>query len=115
MRMGTESHQQPETRFGLREGHKFPVRMSVRQSPSSPSTMVHGVSKDLTQTGMRVRVSGKVVIGARCRVQFVHCAGRVIPENVGATVRNAKRVNDREFEVGVQFDGPIHIKQPGKI
>jgi len=91
------------------------VRLSVRQAPSSPPTTVHGVSKNLTQTGMRVRVSGKVVIGARCRVQFIHCAGRVIPELVRATVRNSKRINDTEYEIGVQFDGPIHIKQPGKL
>lgn len=113
--MGTESRRQPETRFGLREGHKFPVRMSVRQAPSSPLTTVHGVSRNLTRTGMRVRVSGRVVIGARCRVQFIQCSGRVIPELVGATVRNAKRVNGREFEIGIQFDAPIRIKQPGKI
>jgi len=78
---------------------------------------VHGVSKNLTTTGMRVRVSGKVVIGARCQVQFTQNGGRVIPELVSATVRNARRMegSSNEFEIGIQFDAPVQIKQPGQL
>ena len=78
---------------------------------------VHGVSKNLTTTGMRIRVSGKVIIGARCQVQFVQSGGRVIPEIVSATVRNAKRLEGsaNEFEIGIQFDAPIQLKQPGQL
>jgi len=105
-----------EDRVGLRVGYKFPVRLDVQQ-PGAPRMTVHGVSQNLTPKGMRIRVSKKVVIGARCQVVFLHAGGRVIPAVVGATVRNSKKSTTAtgEFEIGVQFDLPVEIKQPGKL
>lgn len=78
---------------------------------------VHGVSRNLTPTGMRIRVSRKVIVGARCNVTFLQALGRIIPEVVGGTVRNAARIAgaDGEFDVGIEFDRPVTIKQPGKL
>ena len=106
-----------EGRVGLREGHKFPVRLLVRQARSSGWMTVHGVSKNLTPEGMRIRVSTKVFVGARCQITFLHAGGRVIPERLTGTVRNLKDspTSSGVFEIGVQFDRPVRIKQPGKL
>ena len=106
-----------EGRINLREGHRYQVRMTVRQVDSAPTMTVHGVSKNLTPTGMGVRVSGKVIVGARCKVAFLHAFGRVIPEVIDGTVRNSRRIVDSngEFDLGIEFDRPVAIKQPGKL
>ncbi len=117
MRMANTTRGRPEARLGLREGHRFPVRLTVQEGPAGLLTRIHGVSKDLTSGGMRVRISGQIPVGTRCRAQFAQCGGRVIPEVVDGTVRNAQPVNGsgREFEIGIQFDTPVRIKQPGKL
>ena len=106
-----------EGRVGLREGHKFPVRLLVQQVPSSQWMTVHGVSKNVTPEGMRIRVSKKVIVGARCQITFLQAGGRVIPERLTATVRNLKDspTSTGEFEIGVQFDCLVRIKQPGEL
>lgn len=117
MRMANTTGRQPEARLGLREGHKFPVRLAVQHGPAGLPQRIHGVSKDLTPEGVGVRISTPLAAGTRCRVQFMQAGGRVIPEIVDGTVRNVRPVNGsgREFEIGVQFDAPIRIKQPGKL
>ena len=112
----SQTSQGPEGRGALREGHRYPVRLIV-DCVSSPSKTVHGVSKNLTNNGMRVRASGKILVGTRCRVMFLQAQGRVIPCEVKATVRNLARISsaDREFDIGVEFDRPVQIKQPGKL
>lgn len=106
-----------ERRGGLREGHKFPVRLLVRQAPSSQWTTVQGVSKNVTPEGMRICVSKKIIVGTRCEITFLEAGGRVIPEQLTATVRNSKDspTATGEFEIGVQFDCLVQIKQPGKL
>lgn len=106
-----------EGRITLREGHRYQVRMTVRQVDSTPPMTVHGVSKNLTSTGMRIRVSRKVIVGARCSVAFLQACGRIIPEVIGGTVRNSARIANAkgEFDLGIEFDRPVTIKQPGKL
>lgn len=91
--------------------------MTVRQVASAPPMTVHGVSKNLTSTGMKLRVSSKVIVGARCQVTFLQACGRIVPEVVGGTVRNAARIAGAQgdYDVGVEFDRPVLFKQPGKL
>lgn len=106
-----------ETRLEVREGLRYPVRLTVAPDGSGDSIDIHGVSKNLTPTGIRVRVPRRVVVGARCRVAFLHAAGRVIPAVVDGTVRNAVRSHNTmgDFDLGIQFDRPVRFKQPGKL
>jgi len=106
-----------ETRLEVREGLRFPVRLTVTPDGSGGPIELHGVSKNLTPTGIRVRVSQRVVVGTRCRVAFLHAAGRVIPPVVEGTVKNAVRSHNTkgDFDLGIQFDRPVRFKQPGKL
>ena len=106
-----------EGRVRVREGLTFPVRLVVRQVASSQTMSVCGVSKNLTPEGMRIHVRKKVAVGERCQITFLHAGGRVIPERLTATVRNLvdSPTATGEFEIGVQFDRPVRIKQPGEL
>ena len=106
-----------ETRLEVREGLRYPIRLTVLQDGSGNPMPLHGVSKNLTPTGIRVRVSRRVVVGARCRVAFLHAAGRVIPAVIEGTVRNVRRAHgaDGLFDLGIEFDRPVQFKQPGKL
>ena len=113
-----QSRPKSETRYSLREGYRHLLRLTVLQGESSSALQtIPGVSSNLTPTGVRIRVSRKILVGARCRVAFQLAAGRVTPEIVEGTVRNSHpvRASDGEFEIGIEFDRPVRIKQPGKL
>ena len=117
--MGTAAQTaESERRPAPRRHYCFQVRLEVKQHFYPPIT-VHGVSKNLSPYGMRVRVDRKVIAGARCRVEFLQAAGRIVPHIVEATVRNVSKTATsagRIYEIGLEFDAPLDaIKRPGEI
>lgn len=107
-----------ERRPSPRPRYHFPVRVQVSQA-GCPSFQTFGASLNLTVTGARLAVDRKIIRGARCKIHFLHAAGRVLPNPVAATARNVTRSgqgDEKRYEVGVEFDAPLAVlKRPGKM
>ena len=107
-----------ERRPTPRKSHYYRVRMDVEDFYFGPFTVI-GVSRNLSMTGVRVKVDRKVPPGASCRVTFMEAAGRVRPHVVHAMVRNVTKEiveGKKLFEVGLEFDTPLEfMKRPGEL
>jgi hypothetical protein len=107
-----------ERRPTPRKSHYYRVRMDVEDFYFGPFT-VFGVSRNLSMTGVRVKVDRRVPAGATCRITFMDSIGRIRPSVVQAIARNVTKeiVEGRKlFEVGLEFDTPLEfMKRPGEL
>ena len=107
-----------ERRPTPRKSYYYRVRMDVEDFFFPPFTVI-GVSRNLSMTGVRVKVDRKVPPGANCRVTFMDAVGRIRPNVVQATVRNVTKEvieGKKFFQVGLEFDVPLEfMKRPGEI
>lgn len=107
-----------ERRPARRKSHFYRVRLDIEDFYFAPFT-VFGVSRNLSMTGVRVKVDRKVPPGATCRVTFMESTGRIRPNVVQAKIRNVTKEiieGKRLFEVGLEFDTPLEfMKRPGEI
>jgi hypothetical protein len=118
MGSSVESVMGVERRPAVRKSHYYRVRLDVDDFYFGPFT-TFGVTKNLSMTGVRVKVDRLVPAGAKCRVTFMDSVGRVRPNVVEATVSNVTKEMDegkKVFEVGLNFDTPLEfMKKPGEL
>lgn len=73
--------------------------------------VIVGKTIDVSRGGMLISVDKDVILGARCRVEFLDSKGQIEPDQTWGRVR---RVVPRKegFNLAVQFDKPLAVLEP---
>jgi hypothetical protein len=94
------------------------MRLDVEDFYLGTFTVI-GISKNLSLTGVRVKVDRMIPAGSKCRVSFMDSVGRIRPLVIGATARNVtKEISEGKkfYQVGLQFEEPLeYMKRPGEL